>query len=105
MAAKQWFQESISSLLSAPGPIHMPKLPFGLHGGPGPIDVFSTRFTNLFTDDVDANVNGEAMNKAGLEEKLVILKKLYDPSSAAFADDESDSGTTDVSFDDSAVLN
>jgi len=96
MAAKTWFQESITSLLTAPGPIHMPKLPFGMRGGHGPIDVFSTRFANLFTDDVDAMVNGESLDKDGLKDKLVTIKKQYNPSSATFSDVGGSSGVWEV---------
>jgi len=86
MAAKTWFKESIASLLSAPGPLHMPKLPHGIGGGHGPIDVFSTRFANLFADDVDATVDGERLDKAALKDRIVAIKKEYNPSTASFSD-------------------
>jgi hypothetical protein len=89
-SAQLRFQESIISLLSAPGPLHIPRLPFG-HGGHGPIDVFSTRFTNLFPDDVDANVNGVAVDKAGLKDNLVTLKKSFDSTTAAFTNVDGES--------------
>jgi len=90
MAAEQFVEESILTLLSSPGPISIPRLPFG-RGGPGPIDVFSSRFANLFTDDVAASFNGESIDRNGLKEKLVALKKKFDPSSASFDDDGSSS--------------
>jgi hypothetical protein len=80
--SEHWLQHELSSLLSSPGPIRIPRLPFGLRGGPGPIDVFSSRFANLFSDDVRATINGIDYDKAGLKDKVIELKQYYDPDSA-----------------------
>ena len=77
-----WFQNAFKSLMEAPGPISIPKLPFGMRGGPGPIDVFSTRFYSLFADDVSATVNGEAVDKEGLKGRLVKIKRRYNMQTA-----------------------
>lgn len=45
--------------------------------GPGPIDLFSTRFNNAFTPDVKAIVAGEEVSREGLKEKLLGLQRHF----------------------------
>ncbi|KAI0686833.1 hypothetical protein BC835DRAFT_1378451 [Cytidiella melzeri] len=79
----EWLQQRLSELLASPY-IHFtqPKVP-GLHlrMGPGPIDLFSTRFTNMFTQDAKGTVNGQEMDKAALKEHLLKLQKRYNKDS------------------------
>jgi hypothetical protein len=45
--------------------------------GPGPVDLFSTKFNNAFTPDVKAVVAGEEVNREGLKEKFLALQRHY----------------------------
>jgi hypothetical protein len=57
----------------------MPKFAANLHirVGPGPIDLFATRFNNLFEDDVTCTVNGEQIEggKEGLKQVILGYKE------------------------------
>jgi hypothetical protein len=82
----EWLQNRLSQLLSSPY-IHFtqPKVP-GLHlrMGPGPIDLFSTRFMNLFTENAQGNVNGQEMGKDDLKQALLALQKTFNKDSVQF---------------------
>lgn len=70
-----WIRSTFSELLSAP---HISfRGPPGIRMGPGPIDLFSTKFNNAFTPDVHAVVAGEEVNREGLKEKLLALQRHY----------------------------
>jgi len=79
-----WLEQAITGLLTAPGPITIPKLPGGIIGGPGPIDLFSTRFANTFTADVKAEINGTDYDNAGLKAKLANIKSVFNPETTTF---------------------
>ncbi|THG97454.1 hypothetical protein EW026_g4548 [Hermanssonia centrifuga] len=85
-ATSEWLQEQLSTLLASPH-IHFshPKFP-GAHirMGPGPIDVFSTKFANMFTSDATGTVAGTQVDKDGLKESLLALQKQWNPDSAKF---------------------
>ncbi|KAF8583300.1 hypothetical protein K439DRAFT_1412317 [Ramaria rubella] len=68
-----WLQKRLSELLVAPHiSFHGPA---GIRMGPGPIDVFSTKFNKLFTPDVKAMVAGEQMSREGLKERLLAMQR------------------------------
>ncbi|KAI0095059.1 hypothetical protein BDY19DRAFT_916059 [Irpex rosettiformis] len=79
----EWLQDRLSELLASPH-IHFtqPNLP-GLHlrMGPGPIDLFSTRYMNMFTQEATGTVNGQAVDKDELKENLLKLQKKYNKDS------------------------
>ena len=87
-ATPEFLQDRLSSLLSAPH-IHFNKPPHGgplggLRMGPGPVDVFSTRFTNYFTRDATGVVAGNAVDRAALKDALLALQRRWNPDSATF---------------------
>ncbi|KAJ3481783.1 hypothetical protein NLI96_g7423 [Meripilus lineatus] len=80
----EWLAQNLSSLLSSPY-IHFPKPPAGLPGlrlGHGPIDLFSTRFTNLFSDEAKGTVDGQEVDKAGLKDALLAIQRTWNADSA-----------------------
>lgn len=79
----EWLQDHLAELLAAPH-IHFtqPKLPgLRLRMGPGPVDVFSTRFMNMFTQDAKGTVNGHHVGRDELKENLLKLQKKYNRDS------------------------
>ncbi|KAF8492520.1 hypothetical protein JB92DRAFT_2577417, partial [Gautieria morchelliformis] len=78
-----WVERALASLLSAPH-ISFPKPPAGINLGPGPIDLFSTRFNNTFTSDAKGRVDGELVNRDALKEKLLALQSHYNPDTVKF---------------------
>lgn len=56
--------------------------------GPGPIDLFSTRFINLFTHEAKGTVNGQEVAKDELKEQLLKLQKKYNKETVKFVPEE-----------------
>ncbi|KAI0652781.1 hypothetical protein C8Q79DRAFT_120360 [Trametes meyenii] len=80
-----FLQEKLSTLLASPH-IHFnhpPRLG-GLRLGPGPVDLFSTRFANFFTPDATGVVAGKPVDHEGLKSALLALQKRWDPQTANF---------------------
>ncbi len=90
-ASSQWFASSLLALLVAPY-IHFNPTPPPIPGpgilpvslGTGPIDMFSTRFINLFTDGANGTVAGTSVDKDGLKQALLAVQKHWDPANAQF---------------------
>lgn len=57
--------------------------------GPGPVDVFSTNFNNLFAPDVEAEVEGKSVSRDDLKQQLLNLQKHWNPEEVKFQDDTS----------------
>lgn len=77
----EWLAQQLKTLLSSPY-IHFSQPPAGLHGlrlGPGPIDLFSTRFENLFSNDATGVVAGEEVDRADLKQALLALQRTWNP--------------------------
>ncbi|KIJ38887.1 hypothetical protein M422DRAFT_781217 [Sphaerobolus stellatus SS14] len=89
-----WLQSIISELLVSPyihfG--HAPTAAIAIRLGPGPIDLFSTRFNNYFTTEVTGIVAGEPVDREGLKKCLLGLQQHYSPDTVAF--ETPDPGTT-----------
>ncbi|KAL6303931.1 hypothetical protein BKA93DRAFT_916433 [Sparassis latifolia] len=84
-ASPEWLQEHLTTLLNSPY-IHFKNPgPLGLRMGPGPIDLFSTRFNNMFTKDATGVVAGNEVDKAGLKESILALQKKWNPDTATFS--------------------
>jgi len=85
-----FLQESLSSILEAPH-ISFPRPPAGLaklRMGHGPIDLFSTRFINTFSEDAKGVVAGKSVDKEGLKEALLALQRKWQPDTVKFEDQE-----------------
>lgn len=75
----EWLSHQLTTLLASPH-IHFtqPKLPgLQLRMGPGPIDLFSTRFANMFTQDATGVLGGNAVDLNGLKDGLLALQKRW----------------------------
>ena len=85
-SSPEFLQDRLAALLASPH-IHINKPPALTHirMGPGPVDVFSSRFANWFTHDATGVVNGKQVDKDGLKEALLALQKKWHPESASFA--------------------
>lgn len=84
--SSEWLSKEISDLLASPH-ISFPKPPTGIHLGPGPIDLFSTKFNNLFALSVEAVVDGQQVSRDDLKQKLLNLQKHWDPKGVKFQDE------------------
>ncbi|RPD54455.1 hypothetical protein L226DRAFT_471870 [Lentinus tigrinus ALCF2SS1-7] len=91
----EFLQDRLATLLASPY-IHFNKPPASLHirMGPGPVDVFSSRFANWFTHDCTGVVNGKHVDKEGLKDALLRLQKKWNPESANFVAQDSSSKPT-----------
>lgn len=81
-----FLQDALTSILNSPH-ISFPKPPHGLPNirlGHGPIDLFSTRFTNVFAENATGEIAGTQVDKEGLKNALLALQKVWDGDSATF---------------------
>ncbi|CCM00048.1 uncharacterized protein FIBRA_02074 [Fibroporia radiculosa] len=85
-ASNQWLEQQLSQLLSSPYIHFRPLTNGGLRMGHGPIDLFSTRFNNLFSSDATGVVAGSEVDRAGLKEALLALQRKWDADSAHFTE-------------------
>ena len=85
-----FLQDRLSTLLASPH-IHFkqPPLLHGIRMGPGPVDLFSTRFMNFFTHDATGVVAGKQVDKDGLKDALLALQKKWSAEGASFHAQES----------------
>ncbi|KAI0640342.1 hypothetical protein C8Q77DRAFT_128933 [Trametes polyzona] len=89
-----FLQDKISTLLASPH-IHFNQppqgAPFRIRMGHGPVDLFSTRFANYFTQDATGVVAGKEVDNDGLKRALLALQKKWNPDEADFvAQDEAE---------------
>ena len=80
-----WLSQEISQIISSPH-ISFPNpagfLPFRM--GPGPVDLFSTKFNNTFAYDVKAFVVGKEVSREELKAKLLGLQKHWSAEQVKF---------------------
>ncbi|PSR84413.1 hypothetical protein PHLCEN_2v5450 [Hermanssonia centrifuga] len=69
-----WLAQSLSSLLASPH-VHIPNV--GIEMGPGPVDMFSVRFDQMFTPDAQGFVCGEEVDRESLKESLLGLQRRW----------------------------
>jgi len=83
-----WLSKEISQIISSPH-ISFPKptgsLPFRM--GPGPVDLFSTRFDNTFASDVKGTFAGKEVSRGELKAKLLGLQKHWNVEDVKFQDE------------------
>jgi hypothetical protein len=90
----EWLSSQLTALLESPY-IHFtqPKIPgLQLRMGPGPIDLFSTRFANMFTQNVTGVLAGQEVDKEGLKNGLLALQKRWTKESVQFQDAQAADG-------------
>lgn len=94
-SSSQWLANSLSALLASPY-VHFPQPPvvggIPINLGPGPLDLFSTRFENLFTQDATGVVAGKQVDKDGLKEILLAVQQHWNPGNARFVDNPEQDG-------------
>ncbi|KAI0801555.1 hypothetical protein C8Q74DRAFT_1242783 [Fomes fomentarius] len=82
--------DRLSTLLASPH-IHFNKPP-ALHGirlGPGPVDLFSSRFMNFFTHDATGVVAGKEVDHEGLKQALLALQRKWNAQENSFVAQQS----------------
>ncbi|THH27898.1 hypothetical protein EUX98_g6290 [Antrodiella citrinella] len=84
-----FLQRSLSSILEAPHiSFHQPAGLPNLRLGHGPIDLFSTRFSNTFAQDASGTIAGKVVDKEGLKQALLALQKKWQSDTVKFEDQE-----------------
>jgi len=83
-----WLSKEIWQIITSPH-ISFPKPtgPLQLRMGPGPVDLFSTRFNNTFAFDVKVTVAGEEVSREELKAKLLGLQRHWRDEQAKFQDE------------------
>ena len=72
-----WLSECLCDLMASP---HIAMPPHGgMHLGPGPVDVFTTRFNQYFTSTAHGSICGHPVDREGLKESLLALQKRWNP--------------------------
>lgn len=87
-----WYSTSLVALLESPH-IHIAQPPAVARPillGTGPVDLFSSRFENLFADDAQGVVAGEQVNRDSLKETLLAIQKHWDPSNVKYTNANQD---------------
>ncbi|KAI0829134.1 hypothetical protein BC628DRAFT_1362696 [Trametes gibbosa] len=86
-SSPEFIQDRLSTLLSSPH-IHFNRPPqtgpLKIRMGPGPVDLFSTRFSNFFTHDASGVISGKEVDREGLKNALLALQKRWNPQEASF---------------------
>ncbi|KZT65502.1 hypothetical protein DAEQUDRAFT_740593 [Daedalea quercina L-15889] len=83
--SSEWLQEKLQLLMNSPY-IHFshPNL-HGIRMGHGPVDLFSTRFNNMFTSDATGVVAGNQVDKEGLKQALLALQRKWNNDTVKFS--------------------
>lgn len=75
----QWLAEQIQQLMVAPH-VHVTE---SVEEGPGPVDMFSTRFDGMFMPDAHGWVAGERMDRQHLKECMLGLQRRWNEKEAS----------------------
>ncbi|KAI0714497.1 hypothetical protein C8Q76DRAFT_619430 [Earliella scabrosa] len=95
-SSPEFLQDRLSTLLASPH-IHFNKPPMlkNIRMGPGPVDLFSTRFMNFFTNDATGVVAGKEVDHDGLKQALLALQRKWNAQENSFvAQDSAQKPTT-----------
>ena len=79
-----WFSNTIKEQLESPY-IHFnqPSIP-GLRLGHGPVDLFSTKYSNNFGKEATGTINEEKVDHGELKNKLLAVQSHFNPATAQF---------------------
>ncbi|KZT02096.1 uncharacterized protein LAESUDRAFT_730612 [Laetiporus sulphureus 93-53] len=80
----EWLQQSLHTLMMSPY-IHFTPPKIGRVHAPGPIDLFSTRFNNMFSRECTGVVAGREVDRDGLKQALLALQREWRDEAASFA--------------------
>ena len=92
--SSEWLSAQLTTLLNSPY-IHFtqPKIPgLQLRMGPGPIDLFSTRFANMFTKEATGVLAGQEVDRDGLKSGLLALQKRWTKDNVQITDAQAAEG-------------
>ena len=89
-SSPEFLQDRLSTLLASPH-IHFNKPPMlkNIRMGPGPVDLFSTRFMNFFTHDATGVVAGKEVDHDGLKQALLALQRKWNAQENSFVAQDS----------------
>ncbi|KAI0633294.1 hypothetical protein C8Q77DRAFT_1217740 [Trametes polyzona] len=76
-SSNHWLSDCLCDLMASPH-VSMPPLG-GMHLGPGPVDVFTTRFDQYFWHDARGTFCGRPVDREGLKAGLLALQKRWNP--------------------------
>lgn len=82
-APSKWLAEELSLLLSAPH-VSIQSHIGGLAGGPGPVDLFTTRFNHLFMRHARGLVGEKEVDRDQLMHALLALQKRWNPTDCTY---------------------
>lgn len=77
----QWLAEQLQQLMVAPH-VHVTEGAEGAAMGPGPVDMFSTRFDAMFMPDAHGWVGGERIDRHSLKECMLGLQRRWNEKEA-----------------------
>lgn len=76
-SSNHWLSDCLCDLMASP---HIAMPPHGgMHLGPGPVDVFTTRFNEYFDHEARGTLCGHAVDREGLKAGLLALQKRWNP--------------------------
>ncbi|OBZ67083.1 hypothetical protein A0H81_12940 [Grifola frondosa] len=81
-----WLADHLCDLMASPH-VSIPSHVGGVYVGPGPVDLFSTRFESWFLPDAKGTVAGREVDREGLKEALLALQTKWDPENVKIRSD------------------
>ncbi|OSD03918.1 hypothetical protein PYCCODRAFT_1444108 [Trametes coccinea BRFM310] len=90
-SSNHWLSDCLCDLMASPHITIPPR--GGLHlGGPGPVDVFTTRFNQYFLPEAHGTLCGRPVDREGLKAGLLALQKRWNPEAVRVMDDPTHHG-------------
>ncbi|KAI0356270.1 hypothetical protein OH77DRAFT_1520334 [Trametes cingulata] len=84
-SSNHWLSDCLCDLMASP---HVAMPPHGgMHLGPGPVDVFTTRFNQYFGRDARGTLCGRPVDREGLKTGLLALQKRWNPEAVKVMDE------------------
>ncbi|KAI8992866.1 hypothetical protein BD414DRAFT_482505 [Trametes punicea] len=84
-SSNHWLSDCLCDLMGSP---HIAMPPHGgMHLGPGPVDIFTTRFNQYFLPDARGTLCGRPVDREGLKAGLLALQKRWNPEAVRVMDE------------------
>ncbi|KAI0769630.1 hypothetical protein BD413DRAFT_477433 [Trametes elegans] len=80
-----WLSDCLCDLMASPH-VSMPSQG-GMHLGPGPVDVFTTRFDQYFEPNARGTICGRSVDREGLRAALLALQKRWNTEALKVSDE------------------
>lgn len=84
-SSNRWLSDCLCDLMASPHVVMPPH--GGMHLGPGPMDVFTTRFNEYFGHEACGTLCGRPVDREGLKTGLLALQKRWNPEAVRVGDD------------------